>query len=568
MTATTRTIVFSCLISPLFSALTVHADAVDDYIATQMQRQHIPGLSLAVVREGKVVKAQGYGFANLETNTSATADTVYQLASVTKQFTATAILLLVQDGKIALNDHISQYIEHTPETWKDVTIRHLLTHTSGIKDYLNELHENSRQDTTPEKIIGLVTGLPLNFAPGDKHSYSNSGYVLLAMIVKQVSGKPYDVFLKERVFKPLGMDATRRAVNDEIIPNRADGYTWTGAGWRNSEYLNPTLWDNGDGGLLSSALDLAKWSVALDGESVLKESTKRQMWTSGTLKDGKSFSYGFGWAMDQQRGHRRIWHSGGRPGTATIISRYVDDGITVILLTNGGFATDRLSVGVARQYIKSLAFPKPETTVKADTIRFSDYTGRYELLNNVMITMALENGNLVDQSPRFAGVDWVPVSENAFVAEDLLIQITFERNAKGEVVGLKWKSERGERKVPRVGPLIGDLVPKADPDPARTERIRAVLEALGAGGKAVEKVESITPGARKDFGKTAVRELAGLKSLTYIAEEDIADRGVERHEAKVGRVLYYKLATPDGTRHLLVHLTADGLFTDVDMVEH
>jgi CubicO group peptidase (beta-lactamase class C family) len=261
------------------ASLDARADAVDDYIEKQMQLQHVPGLSLVVVRDGKVIKARGYGLSNIETKTHATPETVYQLASVTKQFTATAILLLVQDGKIGLDDPVKKYVEGTPETWGNITVRHLLIHTSGIKDYLNELHEGSREDTTPEKIIGLVTGLPLNFAPGEKYSYSNTGYVMLAMIVNKVSGRPYDGFLAERVFKPLGMNATRRSSLDDIIPNRAAGYAWAGAEWQNSPYLNPTLWDNGDGGMLSTVLDLAKWDAALYGDAILKDAMKQHIWS-------------------------------------------------------------------------------------------------------------------------------------------------------------------------------------------------------------------------------------------------------------------------------------------------
>jgi CubicO group peptidase (beta-lactamase class C family) len=563
MRSAIRTVLL-CLVSA--APLNARADAVDDYIEKQMQRQHIPGLSLAVVKDGKVIKANGYGLANIETKAPATPETVYQLASVTKQFTATAILLLVQDGKVALDDPVSRYLRGTPETWKDITVRHLLTHTSGIKDYLNELHENTREDTTTEKILRLVTGLPMNFAPGERFGYSNTGYVMLAMIVNEVSGKPYDVFLAERVFKPLGMNATRRSSLDDIIPNRAAGYTWTGSGWRNSPYLNPTLWDNGDGGMLSTVLDLAKWDAALGGDTLLTGAVKERMWTAGTLKDGKSFDYGFGWAVDQQRGHRRIWHSGGRPGTATIISRYVDDRITVILLTNSGASTERLCLGVARQYIASLGLTGPADS-KTNTDRLTDYAGRYELANNNMLTIALEDGKLVDRSPRHVGVDWLPVSETAFVSEDLLAQITFDRNAQDEVIGLTWKSDHGEKKVPRIGPLVHDLEPQADPDPERTGRVRAVLEALAKGSQAVENVADMTPGAKKDFGRAAMKELAGLQSLNYVAEGAIGDRGVERHGGKVRRILYYKFTTPEATRCLLVHLTAEGLLTDLDIVD-
>jgi D-alanyl-D-alanine carboxypeptidase len=341
----------------LVSGIT-HADRVDDYIKKQMQRQHIPGLSLAIVRDGKILKARGYGLANVEMNVPATPSTVYQLASVTKQFTATAIMLLAQEGKISLDDKIDKHVDGTPDIWKEITVRHLLTMTSGIKDYLSLPPENDRQDTTLDKIVQRVTGLPLDFAPGEKYKYSNTNYVLLAIIIQKTSGQPYDAFLAERVFKPLGMTATRRTSLNDVIPYRAAGYTRANDTWQNSAYLNPTLWDNGDGGMLSSVLDLAKWDAALYRDTILTAPSRQQMWTPGKLNDGKTHAYGFGWGVDRSQGHRRIWHSGGRPGTSTIISRYVDDKLTVIILANvGGCGFLDVAERIAGFYVPALAPP-------------------------------------------------------------------------------------------------------------------------------------------------------------------------------------------------------------------
>jgi D-alanyl-D-alanine carboxypeptidase len=318
----------------LMASIAVFADPVDDYILHQMRLQHIPGLSLAVVKDGKLVKAKGYGFANLELRVPATPETVYQLASVTKQFTATAIMLLVQDGKLRLDDKISQYLDGTPDTWKEITVRRLLTHTSGIPDYLTDEAVRSVQNTTPEKIMQSVAGLPMDFIPGAKYAYSNINFVLVASIVQKVSGKTYDAFLTERVFQPLGMTSTRRTSPSDLVPHRAAGYSWRNDTWQNSAYLDPTLWDNGDGGILSTVLDLAKWDVALNGDAILTAASKQQMWTPVRLNDGKTYSYGFGWSIDEFQGHRRIEHNGDRPGASITLSRYVDDKLTVIVLAD------------------------------------------------------------------------------------------------------------------------------------------------------------------------------------------------------------------------------------------
>jgi D-alanyl-D-alanine carboxypeptidase len=546
------------------------ADPVDRYISKQMQRQHIPALSLAVVKDGKIIKAKGYGLANLETHMPATPDTVYQLASVTKQFTATAIMLLVQDGKLTLDDKISLYVEKGPDTWKEITIRHLLTHTSGIKDYLKGLLENSREDTTPEKIIQLIAGLPLNFAPGEGWDYSNTNYLLLGKITHKVTGKPFHAFLTERVFKPLGMNATRLTSFEEVILKRAAGYVWTGDKWQNSRYLNPTVWDNGSGGMLSTVEDLAKWDAALYGNSILKESVKQQMWTAVRLQDGKTGDYGFGWGVVKVSGHRLVEANGGRSGTATNFARYVDDKVTIILLMNGGAEMGLISRGVARHYIATLNFAKPLAGgVRAD--RLTEYSGRYEFANNYMLTITQEKGKLVVWFPGRSGGDWLPESETTFFSEELPLRITFDRNAHGKVIGLTWKSDEGEKKIPRVGPLIHTLNPQTDPDTALTRQIEVTLKAFTQGSKAIEEVPGIAPLARRGFASGGPARAdwwatLGVKSIAFVGAEDVADRRIERYSGKVSRILYYKLHNDKAPQYLLVYLTATGLVTDVDVV--
>ena len=266
------------------------------------------------------------------------------------------------------------------------------------------------------------------------------------------------------------------------------------------------------------------------------------------------------------RGHHIIEANGGRPGTSTNFARYVDDKITVILLANSGANIGRISRGVARHYIPSLNPAKP-IAEGVDVARLVAYTGRYEFASNFMLTITMRDGRLVDQSPRVPGGYWYPTSETTFFSDDLPVEITFDRDAQGKVVGLTWKTDSGENKIPRVGPLIRDLEPQADPNPGRTGWIRTVLEAIAKGGRAVDEVANMTPGARKAFGRSAMKDLAEMQSLSYLDERDIAGRGVERHGAKVGRVLYYKCVMPKGMRYLLVHLTSEGLFTDMDVVD-
>lgn len=349
----------------------VAADEIDDYVAAQLKRQNVPGLSLAVVKNGKVIKAKGYGLANLEWNVPASPETAYQLASVSKQFTATAVMLLVERGKLQLSESITKHFAGLPAVWSNITVRHLLTMTSGIKDYLNIVPPTEwRNDFTHERLLQIMTNAPLDFAAGDKYAYSNSNYVLLAMLIQELSGKSYDAFLAEHVFGPLGMTATRRDSPFDIIPNRAGLYEWKTNRFENIDLLNPTLWNNGDGGLLSTVLDLAKWDAALYSDRVLKKAA--EMWVPMRLNGGQETDYGFGWAMTTARGHRMVGHGGGRPGASTQIMRFLDDGLTVIVLMNGRGSAFGIAERVADFYIPGLTLrsikpqkdPNPEFSLQ------------------------------------------------------------------------------------------------------------------------------------------------------------------------------------------------------------
>lgn len=333
----------------------VQADQIDDYIKSQMQEQHIPGLSVAIVREGHVILAKGYGLANVELNAPATADTVYHLASLTKQFTAAAIMLLVQDGKLGLDNKINRYLENAPANWQEVTVRQLLTHTSGIKDHLNEMSAHAEEGTTPADMIAVLGKLPLNFTPGSNAFYSNTGYLVLGMIIQKISGKSYNEFMTERIFRPLGMTHTRRNIPDEIIPNRTAGYFWNEGKLHNGPFIQPALFDNADAGLLSTVLDLARWDAALYGDSLLSATSRTQMWSAVKLNDGSTQSYGFGWKLAEVNDHRLICHDGNRPDTSTFLGRYVDDKITVIVLANLSDASvQRIATHVVGLYNPSL----------------------------------------------------------------------------------------------------------------------------------------------------------------------------------------------------------------------
>jgi len=340
----------------------VRADAVDDYLKAEMRRRHIPGLSLAVVKDGRIEKIAGYGLANVELNVAVTPTTVFQIQSITKTFTSAAILLLAEEGKLSIDDPISKHLDGTPDTWKGVTIRHLLSHTSGIKDFINEPTTSLRNEVTEEDVFKATVPRPLNFQPGEKYAYSNTNYHLLAMVIRKLTGKFYGDFLKERIFDPLGMNDTRTQNLSDIVHNRAAGYAWENDGLHNGDFIAESVLAYGGGGILSTAADMAKWAMALDGEKILKKSSFDEAWTAGKFNNGGTSPYGLGWGVGAINGHRIVSHSGAHmTGFTSALIRYRDDGLSVIVLTNAGHANPtHIAEHVAGIFNPALMPPPPK----------------------------------------------------------------------------------------------------------------------------------------------------------------------------------------------------------------
>ena len=322
-------------------------DTVDRVVAARMDSLHIAGLSLAVVRAGKVVKAEGYGAADLEHGVAVTPRTVFKIGSVSKQFLAAGILLLAQDGKLAVDDPVARHIPGAPAAWQGITLRHFLTHTSGVQREGPAFDPMKRQPDSV--VVRSAFDLPLVFATGSKYQYCNVCYFALADIIARTSGKPWDTFLGERVFAPLGMTSTRATTTTDVVPNRARGYAW-----QNGRFVNATEFValRPSGAFLSTVLDLAQWDAALYGDRVLAKASRDAMWTPVRLTDGTSFGYGFGWQIDSLGGHRRTHHGGSLPGFSAGIVRYPDDSLTVIVLTNAdAVRADNIAFRVAELYL-------------------------------------------------------------------------------------------------------------------------------------------------------------------------------------------------------------------------
>jgi D-alanyl-D-alanine carboxypeptidase len=320
---------FFCTVLVVGSAV---GDEVDDYIKAQMEQHRIPGIALRIIQDGKVSKTATYGSANLELNVPVKAETVFEIGSITKQFTAAGILLLAQDGKLSVADPISKHLKNTPASWTNITIRHLLSHTSGIKSYTGLTGFELTRHLTQEQFIRAIGEHPLEFQPGESWKYCNAGFSLLGYVIENVSGKKYWDFISERLFRPLEMTATRDRRPRDIIPNRAAGYEQTNHVWINRDYDLTDVF--AAGAIASNIDDLTKWNAALDGNAIVNAASKEQMWTATKLNNGKATKYGFGWFIEMVEGHRNVGHGGATSGFSASIQRFPNDKLAVILLSN------------------------------------------------------------------------------------------------------------------------------------------------------------------------------------------------------------------------------------------
>lgn len=316
----------------VLGAFVARADRADEFVREQMAQHGISGLALRVISKGAEVKRSSYGIANVELNVPVSTNTVFEIGSLTKQFTAACILLLQQDGKLSVDDPISKHLPNAPAAWSNITVRHLLTHSSGIASYTGHGGFELTRRLTQAQFIEAVAALPRDFAPGEQAKYCNTGYNLLGYIIENVSGRSYWSFIAERIFVPLGMNSATNRDPIIIVPHRADGYIRKDGRLRNRDSDLTDVFSAG--AIVANIDDLVRWNASLDTEKILNASSKAQMWTPSKLNDGKETPYGFGWRIGTHEGHRNIGHSGSTSGFSASLQRFPDDQLTVIVLCN------------------------------------------------------------------------------------------------------------------------------------------------------------------------------------------------------------------------------------------
>ena len=326
------------------------AERVDSMMADYTGR--VPGAAVLVLRDGEPVVRKGYGLADLEQGTPVTPDTRFRLASVSKQFTAAAILLLVQDGSLSLDDPLRRWLPGLPPATDGITLHHLLSHTSGLVDYEDLLPPDVDGQVQDADVLRLLEGVDrLDFAPGSRYRYSNSGYVLLGLVVERASGRDFPTFLHERIFQPLGMGAVARVDGGPPVPHRAWGYSHSDGNWIRTDQ-SPTSATLGDGGIYASIDDLAKWNAALDDDRLLRADLRALAFIAHTTTDEADVdAYGYGWRLHASELGPLQWHSGESIGFRNVLLRWPEQRLTVVVLSN---RNDPEPYGLARRLAEAI----------------------------------------------------------------------------------------------------------------------------------------------------------------------------------------------------------------------
>jgi CubicO group peptidase (beta-lactamase class C family) len=339
---------FAGVLALFVFAAAARADAIDTIVTEEKDKTDAPGVIVGIVGKDGAPVTRRYGLANHELNVPVSDQTIFQSGSLGKQFTAVAVMLMVEDGKLELDKPITTYLRNAPRTWRKITVRHLLTHTSGLPDYPNAF--DVQRNYSEEELEAFARTLRLQFKPGDAWSYSNPGYMLLGILVHEVSGDFYGDVLKDRVFKKLGMTTARVISEVDIVPNRAAGYRSVRAELKNQEWVAPELNTTADGALYLTVLDLIAWDKGLREGAILKPGSWREVFTPVELNNGSRYPYGFGWFLDDDDGKQVQWHTGSWQGFKAAIFRYTRREVTVIVLANhAAFDAKEVAKAIGRQ---------------------------------------------------------------------------------------------------------------------------------------------------------------------------------------------------------------------------
>jgi len=412
---------------------------IDEILEKQFQ-PILPGCAAIVVKDGKTIYQKAFGMANLELNVKLKPEHIFRIGSITKQFTACAILKLAEEGKLSLNDDITKYIKDFPTHGNKITIEHLLTHTSGIKSYTGMKEwdgEVRKKDFTPEEMINYFKDQPMDFKPDEKYRYNNSGYFLLGYIIEVVSGKTYAEYIDEAFFKQLGMSSSYYDNTSKIIQNRASGYQKNGNNYENAAFLSMTQ-PYAAGSLLSNVDDLAKWYQAVADYKVVKKESLDKAHTSYTLKNGKPTNYGYGWAIGNIQGSEGYSHGGGINGYLTASIYLKNEKIFVAVFSN---CTAHDPSNAANK-IAAVVLDKPYKWTKMDIPekKLKEYEGVYESKYDNQRIITIENGKLFSMRTGSSKFEFIPYEKDKFFVKEGFTTLEFVRNKKKKIISVVSKN--------------------------------------------------------------------------------------------------------------------------------
>jgi D-alanyl-D-alanine carboxypeptidase len=420
-----------------------------------------PGAAVLVVQDGQTLVRKGYGMANLELGVPITPETVFEVGSVTKQFTAAAILMLQERGLLSVQDDITKYLTDFPTQGKKVTIENLLTHTSGIPSYtgMQEWASHMREDLPLEKLIAYFKGKPFDFEPGTKWDYDNSGYVLLGAILEKVSGKSYERFIEDEIFKPLGMTHSYYGSWSDVIPHRASGYDKEDGHFVNTPYISMTQ-PYAAGSLMSTVDDLARWDQALSAGTLVKQASLDRMLTPSKLASGASTRYGYGWVLHDLAGKRAVEHGGDINGFSCDVLRIPEAKIFAVVLTNNPEAALRPDGVTNRIASTLLGMPALERKARLDAKALDEYPGVYRAGETTRL-VTREGDKLFIRRSGGTKREIVATGRDTFTSAMTSATVRFSRDAQGKVNGALVDSF--------IGPAEPEMARTADPLPAEKQ---------------------------------------------------------------------------------------------------
>jgi CubicO group peptidase (beta-lactamase class C family) len=409
--------------------------------------------SVLAARNDQILFSKSYGSANLEWNVPNTPATKFRIGSITKQFTAAAVLLLEEQGKLNINDPIKKHLTDSPSAWDQVTIFHILTHTSGIPSITNspEYQQWMLFPMTPVQIIDKFRGMPLEFAPGEQFKYSNSGYILLGYLIEKISGQTYQNFIQSNIFKPLGMKDSGYDSHSDIIPRRASGYSTGVKGSENAEFVHMSV-PFSAGALYSTTEDLLRWELGIWGGKLLSDSSLNKMTTPF-----KS-NYGLGVSIDIVNGRKRISHGGGIQGFNAYIAYFPDSKVIVATLANlnGNTSQQIVEKMSALVHGDAIALPseRKEITVSPEILK--QYVGAYRIAQGSNMTVTLEGTQMVTQITGQQKLPMFPESERSFFLKAVDATIEFIKDDKGAVIQAILRQGKNEIKATRINEHKGE----------------------------------------------------------------------------------------------------------------